>query len=186
VSALCTNRALPLLLRTGEDAAEFTEQSGAPVSNVRCLAGPTAPRSSGVFGDVAWGLLSHLSLDYASLMGRDGQAANSLRQLLRLYANFANRSTEACIDGIVDVQTSGVVRPLAGPGPLTFGRGVEVTVTCDESAFAGTSAFLLGAVLSRFFAKYASINSFAETVLRTQQRGAVMRWPVTRGRRPTL
>ena len=40
--------------------------------------------------------------------------------------------------------------------------------------------FLLGAVLERFFAKYVSINSFTETVLRTLQRGEVMRWPASR------
>jgi type VI secretion system protein ImpG len=44
----------------------------------------------------------------------------------------------------------------------------------------------LGAVLERFFAKYASINSFAETVLRTDQRGEVMRWAISPGRRSTL
>jgi type VI secretion system protein ImpG len=72
------------------------------------------------------------------------------------------------------------------PGPITFGRGIEVTVTCDDSAFTGASSFLLGAVLNRFFAKYASINSFTETVLRSQQRGEVMRWPIAAGRRSTL
>jgi type VI secretion system protein ImpG len=69
---------------------------------------------------------------------------------------------------------------------MTFGRGLEVTVTCDEGAFAGSSSFLLGSVLNRFFAKYASINSFTETVLRSQQRGEVMRWPIAAGQRSTL
>ena len=62
------------------------------------------------------------------------------------------------------------------PGPITFGRGLEVTVTCDEAAFEGSGVFLLGAVLERFFAKYVSINSFTETVLRTRaaRRGHAM------------
>ena len=72
------------------------------------------------------------------------------------------------------------------PGPTSFGRGLEVTVTCDDAAFEGTGAFLLGAVLERFFAKYVSINSFTETVLRTVQRGEVMRWRPTAGLRPIL
>jgi type VI secretion system protein ImpG len=45
---------------------------------------------------------------------------------------------------------------------------------------------VLGSVLERFFAKYVSINSFTETVLRTLQRGEVMRWPMTSGQRPAL
>ena len=43
--------------------------------------------------------------------------------------------------------------------------------------------FLLGAVLERFFAKYVSINSFTETVLRSIQRGEIMRWRPTAGLR---
>ena len=35
-------------------------------------------------------------------------------------------------------------------------------------------------------ARYVSINSFVETVIRTQQRGEVARWPLTAGRRPAI
>ena len=59
-------------------------------------------------------------------------------------------------------------------------------MTCDENAFQGSGVFLLGAVLDRFFAKYVSINSFTETVLRTVQRGEVMRWPSRLGMRAAL
>jgi type VI secretion system protein ImpG len=56
----------------------------------------------------------------------------------------------------------------------------------DETPFAGESGILLGAVLDRFFAKYVSINGFTETVLRSPDRGEVMRWPLQFGRRPLL
>jgi type VI secretion system protein ImpG len=186
VNTLCTNRALPLLLRPRGGHIEFDDASGAPVEVVRCVAGPTPPRASPAFGDVSWGLLSHLSMDFATLLRRPGEGAGALRHLLSLYSSLAARDHDAQIDGIVDVATAAVVRPLPYPGPMTFGRGLEVTVTCDESAFAGSSSFLLGSVLNRFFAKYASINSFTETVLRSQQRGEVMRWPMAAGQRSTL
>ncbi len=32
-------------------------------------------------------------------------------------------------------------------------RGIEVTVTLDEKAFEGSGAFLLGAILDRFFCR---------------------------------
>jgi len=35
-------------------------------------------------------------------------------------------------------------------------RGLEVTVTINEKAFEGTGAFLLGAVLERYFAEYSA------------------------------
>ena len=68
----------------------------------------------------------------------------------------------------------------------SFARGLEVSVTMDEVNFEGTGVFLLGAVLERFFAKYVSMNSFTETVVRTLERGEVMRWPARLGLRHTL
>lgn len=186
VDTLCTNRALPLMLSPRGGHLEFENHSGSPATTVRCIAGPTAPRTSPAFGNISWGLISHLSLDFMTLVRRDGEGAGALRQLLSLYSGLATRDHHAQIDGIVDLKAQGVVRPLPFPGQMTFGRGLEVTVTCDDRAFAGTSEFLLGAVLNRFFAKYASINSFTETVLRSQQRGEVMRWPIAAGRRSTL
>ena len=79
-----------------------------------------------------------------------------------------------------------VVRAVTGSGPISFGRGLEVTVTCDETAFEGSGIYLLGAVLDQFFAKYVSINSFTETVLRSVDRGEVMRWPAKIGRRKAI
>ncbi|RJT69999.1 type VI secretion system baseplate subunit TssF, partial [Escherichia coli] len=46
------------------------------------------------------------------------------------------------------------------PGPIVFGRGLEITLDFDENAFRGTGVFLLGAVFERFLARYVSINSF--------------------------
>ena len=50
-------------------------------------------------------------------------------------------------------------------------RGIEITVTIDEKAFEGTGAFLLGAVLDRFFAEYSGFNHFTQTVIRSVERG---------------
>ena len=72
------------------------------------------------------------------------------------------------------------------PGPIAFARGLEVTVSLDEAAFEGVGIFLLGAVLEQFFAKYVSINSFTETVVKSTERGEIIRWPARIGRRQTL
>ena len=74
----------------------------------------------------------------------------------------------------------------ATSAPRTFGRGVEVALTCDETLFQGSGVFLFGAVMARFFAKYVSINSFTETVLRSENRGEINRWGQQWGARPTL
>ncbi|MDH5673553.1 MAG: type VI secretion system baseplate subunit TssF [Myxococcales bacterium] len=181
VSVLCTNRDLPLHIPVGQTESDFTIQSGAPVERVKCLAGPSAPKPSFANGDVSWRLISHLSLNYLSLSDDDRSRQAGLRELLMLYADLGDAHLRKQIRGLRSVRAKGVVRPLPFPGRLSFGRGVEVTVDFDEDAFDGAGAFLLGTVLERFFAKYVSINSFSETVLRSLQRGEIMRWPPTIG-----
>ena len=52
--------------------------------------------------------------------------------------------------------------------------------------FEGSGVFLLGAVLDRFFAEYAAINHFTTTVIQTQERGVIARWPARSGSRREL
>jgi type VI secretion system protein ImpG len=75
-------------------------------------------------------------------------------------------------------------RRLIANGLTTFVRGIEITLEMDETAFQGGSAFLLGMILEKFLALHAPINSFTETVIRTTQRGQLIRWPTQPGRRP--
>jgi type VI secretion system protein ImpG len=90
------------------------------------------------------------------------------------------------IAGVRSISARPIVRPLPVPGLLSFGRGLELTLSLEESAFTGVGAFLLGAVLDEFFARYMSINSFIETVIKTVERGEVIRWPMRTGRRPAI
>ena len=100
----------------------------------------------------------------------------ALRELLSLYADLTNTGARKQIDGLREAASAGVTRALPVAGPTTFGRGMEITLACNEAAFEGAGVFLFGAVLERFLAKYVSINSFTETVLKTAQRGEIMRW----------
>jgi type VI secretion system protein ImpG len=187
VETLCTNRDLPLHLALGQGRTDFTLESGAPVESVRCLAGPTPPFASHAGGETAWRLVSHLSLNYLSLVDEtEGGNARALRELLSLYADVSDPGVRKQIDGIRSTASAGITRALPVPGPTTFGRGLEITLTADEGAFEGAGVFLLGAVLERFFAKYVAINSFTETVLRTVQRGEIMRWRARPGLRHLL
>jgi type VI secretion protein, VC_A0110 family len=187
VGVTCSNRDLPLHLPLGQGASDFSLETGAPVAAVRCVAGPTPPRPSYAHGDPTWRLISHLSLNYLSLTdGADGGGASALRELLALYGDCADAVVRRQIEGVRSVTAQPVTRRLPLPGPAAFGRGTEVTLCCDESAFEGTGVFLLGAVLERFFSKYVSLNSFTETALHTVQRGKIARWPARIGRRPLL
>jgi len=187
VQTLCTNRDLPLHMSVGQGDTDFTLQSGAPIDSARCVAGPSPPRASHAQGETAWRLISHLSLNYLSLCNTDDkQGAAALRELLGLYADLGDPATSKQVNGLRSVASKPIVRPLFGQGPVCLIRGIEVNLECDESAFQGTGAFLLGVVLERFFAKYVAINSFTETTLRTLQRGEIVRWPMKSGQRPVL
>ena len=187
VSVTCTNRDLPLHLPIGQRASDFLLETGAPVTAVRCVAGPTPPRPSYAHGDPTWRLISHLSLNYLSLTdAADGGGASALRELLALYGDSGDAVIRRQIDGVHSVASRSVTRRLPLPGPAAFGRGTEVTLTCDETAFEGMGVFLLGAVLERFFSKYVSLNSFTETALKTVQRGEIARWPARIGRRQLI
>lgn len=187
VQTLCTNRDLPLHMSVGQGDTDFTLQSGAPIESARCVAGPSPPRASHAQGETAWRLISHLSLNYLSLCNTDDtQGAAALRELLGLYADLGDPATSKQVHGIRSIGSKPIVRPLFGQGPVCLIRGMEVNLECDETAFSGTGAFLLGVVLERFFAKYVAINSFTETTLRTLQRGEIVRWPMKSGQRPVL
>lgn len=187
IRALCTNRHLPIQMATGLGPTDFTMDINAPVVSIRCLSSPTVPRPSWAEGRFSWRLISHLSLNYFSLIdSKSGDSVSALREMLRLYAHANDRQTIRQIEGLVKVQSRPIVRRIPGAGSIAFARGLEITLNFDEVAFEGTGAFLLGAVLEQFFAKYVTINSFTETVVRTQQRGEIMRWPAQIGKRQII
>jgi type VI secretion system protein ImpG len=182
LSVWCTNRDLPLSMPVGVGKTDFILEAGAPLAAVRCLAGPSQPRPSFAEGSVAWRLLNQLSLNYLSLQDSDPQqGAAALREMLALYCHAGDLSAQRQVEGVRSVAAKAVTRRMPSPGPITFGRGLQVTVTLDDAAFEGTGAFLLGAVLSEFFAQYVSLNAFTETVVRTVARGDIMRWPAKGG-----
>ncbi len=187
LETLCTNRDLPLVMPVGLGDTDFTLQISAPVKSIRCIAGPTRPLPAAYEADTVWRLINHLSLNYLSLVDNDANTgATALRELLSLYAENREPAIKKQIEGVISVRTKNVVRRIDANGPMVFGRGLEITVLLDESAFEGGGYFLLGTVLEQFFARYVSINSFVETVIRTTDRGEVARWPVRIGRRHTF
>lgn len=197
VEALCTNRDLPLQMPVGKGRTDFALDIGAPVEAVRVVAGPTPPRASYAEGDASWRLVSHLALNYLSLTDEDldgdgqisaeeRQGAASLRDLLRLYGNVGDPAIRKQIDGLRALQTKTITRRVPSAGTIAFARGLEVSVTLEESLFEGTGIFLLGSVLEQFFARYVTMNSFTETVVCSVERGEIMRWNVQVGQRPTL
>ena len=187
IEALCTNRDLPLHMPIGIGASDFTMEKAAPCTSIRCIGPPTSPKPSHTEGEFAWRVINHLSLNYLSLNDTSGgEGGSALRDILRLYSDTSDMQTRKQIDGLKSISSRPVTRRITGSGSIAFARGLEVTINLEEAAFEGTGVFLLGAVLEQFFAKYVSINSFTETVVKTIERGEIVRWTMRNGLRPIL
>lgn len=187
ITTLCTNRDLPLQMPLNLGQTDFILESAAPVDSIRCVKGPSKPYSPLSEGTVAWRLISHLSLNYLSLLSSSEQeGAAALREILELYAASTDVGIKTQVEGLRSIRVSPLTRRLPVKGPITFGRGLEIILEVDELAFQGGSAFLFGSMMEQFFARYVSINSFTETRLRTSTRGEVMRWVPRCGERAIL
>jgi type VI secretion system protein ImpG len=150
VSASCSNRDLPLLMPLGTAEGDLTiEQTGA-ITSVRVVKGPSRPLSAQREGNVAWRLINQFTLNHLSLNDTDKeQGAAAIRELLRLYTHEGDNTLNKQIDGVRSLTTRPIVRRLPMPGPIAFGRGVQIEVEVDELAFQGSSAFLFGCVRSQ-------------------------------------
>lgn len=189
VQSLCTNRDLPMMMPVGQTSSDFTLEASLPIKTIRCMSGPSKPRCSPVHvaGELGWRLVSHLSLNYLSLMDEDPkQGAAAIRELLGLYDVVSDPVTRKQIGGVRSIASQPIVRRIPRPGPIAFGRGLQITVNFEEAAFEGTGVYLMGSVLEHFFSRYVSLNSFVETIAATVERGEIARWPARIGCRQTI
>jgi type VI secretion system protein ImpG len=171
---LCTNRGLAAELPADEALLQTDE--ALPVRRIVCVRKPTRPLMPPLAGQALWRLVSHLSLNYLSLEG--GEAGlRSLREILGLYCFSDAPSLQRQIQGIRGIAPRKVVRRMGDEAWKGFCRGTEITLTFDEAQYVGSSAFLLASVLNRFFALYASTNSFTQLVIqRVGREGEWKRW----------
>ena len=171
---LCTNRRLAEQVPIG---ALLQIEEAAPASEIICLTKPTPQMDPPLAGSTLWRLISHLSLNFLSL-SNDGEGLKALREILRLYSYLDNASIAQQVSGIRELNTRSVVRRIGTDAWRGFCRGVEIQLLFDEELYVGSSAFLFGAVLNRFFALYSSVNSFTQLVIRSKQRDGIWKkWP---------
>jgi type VI secretion system protein ImpG len=188
--ATCTNRNLPsrLPFAVGRPRFALTEGQG-PVGAITCLSRPTRPLRRQPGRGNAWRLISHLSLNFLSLVdGGEGRASLALRDMLNLYLNadlddFSQK--QRWIQGLSDIRS----RRIAGRVPGRFGgvaQGLEVTLVLDESQFIDNTAYLFSSVLERFFGSWVTINAFTRMIATSRQqesRKEQWTWPPRAGNR---
>jgi type VI secretion system protein ImpG len=180
VKMLCSNRDLPARLPFGSDSGDFELEEMSFIKPVVCLKKPTTTLRPATDKGLLWRLISHLSLNYLSLVD-DGKEA--LQAILRLYDFGDSPFSRKQIDGILSVSSSpGFARLISDYG-IGFARGKDVRIEFDEEQFVGAGVFLFAAVLEQFLGQYVSLNSFCQLTALSKQRKEVLRkWPPRAGR----
>lgn len=179
VRLTCTNRDLPARLPFGSEAGDFDLEGGSTIKKIIALKKPTAPLRPPVGKGIFWRLISHLSLNYLSLV-EEGKEA--LQEILKLY-NFTDSTfSQKQIEGIAIVKSRRHFARVVSENGITFARGTRVELELDEEQFVGGGVYLFASVLEQFLGQYVSMNSFSQLVARTKQRKEVMReWPPRAG-----
>lgn len=184
VRALVTNRELPELL-TFRGAHHFTV-SGVPARAVTVLRAPTKPQTPMGMGDAAWRVIGHLTPNYTTLAPETGSDPQVLRDHLALYGRPDDAASRRQVDGVTAIRSERIARRVPGMDRMSIARGHRIRVTLNDAAFDKGRMFLFSAVLERFLAEFASVNSFTEMLVSSGNEGEFQRWPQRIGRRPTI
>ena len=173
----CTNRDLPARLPFGSKEGDFEIEGTALISRIRCLTKPTETIRPPQRRALQWRLISHLNLNFLSLVENQNGVPEALQEILQLY-NFNDSAViHKQILGITGIESRKIVRQIGNRTGAGFVRGVETTLEFDEDQFVGSGLFVFASVLERFLGIYTSLNSFNQLVIKTKQREEIVkRW----------
>jgi len=181
VRTTCTNRDLVSRLPFGNEEGDFELEGGSSLRRIVALRKPTLPVRPTTGKSALWRLISHLSLNYLSLV-EDGKEA--LQQILRLYDIGRSAYSQNVIDSVIRIQSRRHFARVSAENSITFARGMRIELELDEDRFVGGGVFLFARVLEQFLGLSASLNSFTQLVVRTPQRKEPLHeWQPRAGRR---
>lgn len=174
----CTNRDLPARLPFGVEG-DFELEGGSPVRSVVALKKPTPPLRPPTGKSALWRLISHLSLNYLSLVSEGKEA---LQEILKLYNFTHSPHSEKQIEGITGLNSSPQFARIVSENGISFARGTRVDLELDEENFVGAGAYLFASVLEHFLGLYVALNSYSQLGVSTRQRKEALRlWPPRAG-----
>lgn len=187
IDALCFNRDLPAALPFGGGRPELRLVEGqSTVTRVLCLTAPTPTLRRPLRERRFWHLVSHLSLGHLSVVG-GAEGAAALREVLRLYDLKDSTEARAAIAALVGVSAVPGAARVPGARAGAFCRGLDVTLEFEPGPWQDGGLYLLAAVLDRFLALHATMNSFVRTIAVLRGRsGRAAAWPARAGMRVLL
>jgi len=183
IRCTCSNGDLPSRLPFGEEHGDFDLEGSSAIARIVALRKPTTTLRPAVGRDSLWRLISHLSLNYLSLVEGGREA---LQEILRLYQS-SSPQLEQQVDGIMDVRSERRFARVIGDHGISYVRGMRVELELDEDRFVGGGVYLFSSVLEHFLAQYVSMNSFSQLAVKTRQRKEMLKeWAPRAGNRILL
>lgn len=182
VELTCSNRSLGEKLKPGDLNVPTAESPAfASFQNISRVT-PSIPPP--LEGGVLWRLISHLSLNYLSLL-----TVENLRGVLELYNFAALIDRQAARAGELRLESIRQIK--ARPDHLFLKgnvlRGLKVELELAESGFAAEGEmYLFASILNRFFALYTSLNSFSRLEVRGAEKGEIYPFAPAAGRQVLL
>jgi type VI secretion system protein ImpG len=184
VHCTCSNRDLPSRLPFGNESGDFEIEGVSVVKRIVALRKPSATLRPPVGRGRHWRLISHLSLNYLSLVEEGKQA---FQEVLRLYNFSESTFLDRQIEGITSLTSRRQFARVVSEHGINFARGIRVDLELDEEHFVGGGAYLFAAVLEHFLGHYVTMNSFSQLSVRTEQRKEGLReWAPRAGHRILL
>jgi type VI secretion system protein ImpG len=175
----CTNRDIPARLPFGMEAGDFETESAIPVQSIVALRKPTPALRPPTGRSSLWQLISHLSLNYLSLVSEGKEA---LQEILKLYDFTHSSYSMKQIEGILQLKSRPHFARIISENGITFARGTRVEMVLDEDNFVGGGVYLFASVLEHFLGLYVTLNSFSQLSVSTRQRKEILRlWPPRAG-----
>ncbi|AFQ48532.1 type VI secretion protein [Burkholderia cepacia GG4] len=169
--ATCSNGNFPRTMRAGAEDGDLVNEQGTMVSRIVMLDTPTEVARLSSEGDAAWRLITQFA-PHSIELTRTG-----LAELKRVFRQFTVHSAghAKLLDGLTNL--SHRVKQLWLPGePMpSFVRGLEVTLTVDEQAFAAASLSTFIVAMDHFFAVHAPVTSFVQLVVMSANSGVEIR-----------
>lgn len=175
---VCSNRDLPLLLKTDAVLASKTAQE--VVSAVFAVP-PSSPAAPVIYQGhkMDWEKVGYLTLHFSSMLWQSGTIPlKLLREMICLYSGWSRDELRTITEGIVELRSDPHFFRYSRKGCVFFEKGWYLRLVLDEQALAGVGTYLFACVLRELICGYAPLNTPVLLEFSTKQQGKITEWTI--------
>ncbi len=184
VEAECCNRNLPAKLPFGGGLPNVQlPDVNDNFESIRCLVSLSETLRPRMDESTRWQLTKLLTLNHFT----QDDGLHTLKQTLNLYAFSGATEANAIIDALVKLEFEQLTGRVAQKGKVGFAHGVKIILTVSDQILPQEQIFLLGSVLSAYFAQYAEVNIYTQLEIKLKSTGGTFHiWPALLGNKVLL